>query len=139
VTSRGRLPGHALVAEGAPFERRGHRLIGKGGRALCECGELSPPLANTSRRKAWHRDEHKPAARADRTEERLDDVSAAITPDMLAPGARVLVEQTIAKMAEPVDVRFRQRLIAAAAGPLGERREARKVARLEARRKPDAD
>lgn len=58
-----RIPGHALVAEGAPFERRGHRLIGKGGRALCECGELSPPLANTSRRKAWHRDEHKPAVR----------------------------------------------------------------------------
>lgn len=73
-----RVAGHSLVAGGAPFQERGRRTAGKVGSALCSCGVLSPPLANTSRRKAWHRDEHKPsererAAAADQSTEALRD------------------------------------------------------------------
>jgi hypothetical protein len=61
-----RLPGHVLWSEGWPVETTpGHgpgwrslsRRAGPG-RALCECGEMSPVLDSANGRKRWHR-EHK--------------------------------------------------------------------------------
>lgn len=63
-----RLPGHALQHEGKPYERgdeedwlRTWLPIGVG---LCQCGATSPELGSDTARKAWHRDVHKPAVRA---------------------------------------------------------------------------
>lgn len=61
-----RIPGHTLVAEGAPFapDYPGtRRLMGKGGSGLCSCGILSSWLNSNTQRKAWHRDVHKPEVR----------------------------------------------------------------------------
>jgi len=64
-----RLPGHALWSEGWPVEtdprsNAGWRPLNHRsgpGRALCECGEMSPVLGSANERKRWHRDTHKPA------------------------------------------------------------------------------
>ena len=66
-----RLSGHALWSEGWPVEATPGR--GQGwqaglwrngeGRALCECGEMSPVLESARVRKRWHRDVHKPEVR----------------------------------------------------------------------------
>ena len=65
-----RLAGHGLWSEGWPVEKTpGHgpgwrsltRRAGPG-RALCECGEMSPVLDSANKRKRWHK-EHKEQAR----------------------------------------------------------------------------
>lgn len=70
MTAPVRLAGHALVNEGAAHERRTvHidtvvfvRTRARTGFAVCSCGEQSPVLPSTGRRKQWHRD-HKAAIR----------------------------------------------------------------------------
>lgn len=64
-----RVPGHALRAGGRPFATGGRLmwLEGHAGRALCECGVLSPMLGSNAARRAWHR-EHKSAVRAAATD-----------------------------------------------------------------------
>ncbi len=67
-----RLAGHALWSEGWPVEATpGHgegwrpgRRSADVGRALCECGEMSPVLDSVNERKRWHREIHKPEIRA---------------------------------------------------------------------------
>jgi len=67
-----RLSGHSLWNEGWPVDATpGHgqgwrqgRHRGDMGRALCECGEMSPVLHSANERKRWHRDVHKPEVRA---------------------------------------------------------------------------
>lgn len=58
-----RVSGHALRHEGAPYDELGN-LIRRGwyytstdgpGRALCECGTLSPEFSSRRRRRIWHR------------------------------------------------------------------------------------
>lgn len=68
---RTNLPGHALIGEGMPHwigaDGEPYRLgpgTGGKGRALCECGEVSPQMNSGGQRRRWHRDEHKPAVRA---------------------------------------------------------------------------
>lgn len=67
-----RLAGHALQAEGAPYDlnedgglsRTGlnWNLTSGAGRALCECGAYSEVLPSSTQRKQWHRD-HKDGLR----------------------------------------------------------------------------
>lgn len=70
------LPGHGLLSEGQPYERRQgdeedapswHRADRweRTGHAVCSCGEASPELYTNNARKRWHRNVHKPAVRAD--------------------------------------------------------------------------
>lgn len=70
------LPGHTLVAEGAPHDNLGNRLEGGltgVGRAKCTCGGLSEMLNSTRARQQWHRD-HKNQIRGDRV---LDEIREA--------------------------------------------------------------
>lgn len=56
------VPGHSLVAEGAPFKMdpRGEPVRIKWnstagpGRALCSCALISPELSTAAARKRWH-------------------------------------------------------------------------------------
>lgn len=66
------LPGHALAHHGVPVDEHGARLprpngwaysTAGPGRALCECGAISPHLSGPTRRANWHRS-HKDAVRA---------------------------------------------------------------------------
>lgn len=61
-----RVPGHVLVSQGW-----GHHIDEEGllepnperegmGRALCRCGEYSPPLPSRAKRQKWLREIHKP-------------------------------------------------------------------------------
>jgi hypothetical protein len=50
-----RLPGHSLIAEGR-VQIPGQPSRSGTGPATCECGDESPELASTTRRKQWHRD-----------------------------------------------------------------------------------
>jgi hypothetical protein len=67
---RTNLPGHALRSEGAAYyfysEGKPERVwsfgTGRGGFALCECGETSPVLESAAARKRWH-SAHKDAVR----------------------------------------------------------------------------
>lgn len=67
----GRVPGHTLRYEGAPFGddglviTHGRAVLGIGGtgRAKCSCGEFSEVLLSSTRRRKWHR-EHKAAVLA---------------------------------------------------------------------------
>jgi hypothetical protein len=70
-----RLSGHGLWSEGWPVEATpGH---GQGwrplnhrsgpGRALCECGEMSPELPSANARKRWH-GEHKEQVRREQAD-----------------------------------------------------------------------
>lgn len=71
------VKGHALVAEGAAFDKEGdsakrakrvrYGTVRGRGRALCECGSVSPPLDSANQRKKWHR-EHKAEVSATRQE-----------------------------------------------------------------------
>lgn len=54
----GRLPGHALRSQGAPYSEKGREISGSRGIARCECGATSAVLDSTAERKRWHR-EHK--------------------------------------------------------------------------------
>ena len=66
-----RLSGHALWSEGWPVEATpghspGWRSLSHrsdAGRALCECGEMSPVLDSVNKRKRWHREVHKEQVR----------------------------------------------------------------------------
>jgi hypothetical protein len=61
-----RVKGHGLRSEGAAYvvDKDGHisrtryNTTGGLGRALCECGEMSPITNSSTTRKAWHR-QHK--------------------------------------------------------------------------------
>jgi hypothetical protein len=58
-----RVGHHTLEWEGAPHDKRGHRLFGEGrgavGYGKCFCGVLSPDeLPSAAARKRWHR-QHK--------------------------------------------------------------------------------
>lgn len=61
------IAGHGLWSEGWPVDATpGHgqgwqpgRFRSDVGRALCECGEMSPVLDSAAERKRWHRDVHK--------------------------------------------------------------------------------
>lgn len=60
-----RIPGHALISEGAAHDADGRRLYcpnnsGGSGRALCSCGALSEVLPSGAARKRWHALVHKP-------------------------------------------------------------------------------
>ena len=68
------VKGHALVAEGAAFDKEGdstkrvrYGTVAGRGRALCECGSVSPRLDSANQRKKWHR-EHKAEVSATRQE-----------------------------------------------------------------------
>jgi hypothetical protein len=50
-----RIAGHALWSQGGAVEGRNVSVKPREGRAECECGMQSPVLANSSRRRAWHR------------------------------------------------------------------------------------
>lgn len=66
-----RLSGHGLWSEGWPVEAtpghgQGWRQMSRRsgpGRALCECGEMSPVLESANQRKRWHK-EHKEQVRS---------------------------------------------------------------------------
>jgi hypothetical protein len=68
MATSARVPGHTLIAEGAPFAvvggarttRTNPMGTGGSGRGLCTCGEWSPMLDSSTQRKQWHR-EHKAA------------------------------------------------------------------------------
>ena len=57
-----RVTGHALLAEGAPYDDHGQRIWPSGhagpGRAKCQCGVMSAVLPSARQRQAWHR-QHK--------------------------------------------------------------------------------
>ena len=63
-----RLAGHSLWSEGWPVEATPGHGVGwrsmshrsGAGRALCECGEMSPVLDSVNKRKRWHKEVHKP-------------------------------------------------------------------------------
>jgi hypothetical protein len=67
-----RMPGHELVAEGAPHDPKGRRVstiyggVSGAGCAKCSCGELSPGLDSANKRKLWHR-AHKEELRKEST------------------------------------------------------------------------
>lgn len=63
MTAAVRVPGHTLVAEGAPFDHLRRRYssilggVGGAGHAKCSCGQFSPaPIPSAYQRKQWHRD-----------------------------------------------------------------------------------
>lgn len=66
------LPGHALAHGGVPVDEHGqtlerangwHRSTAGPGRAMCQCGLISPELSGPTRRSNWHR-QHKDTIRA---------------------------------------------------------------------------
>lgn len=66
------LPGHALANHGVPADEHGatlprpngwyHSTAGPG-RAMCQCGVISPELSGPTRRAKWHQ-QHKDTIRA---------------------------------------------------------------------------
>lgn len=80
-----RVPGHALVAEGAPHDTNGQRIgVAGTGRALCECGTTSAELPSSTARHQWHRN-HKAEIESDRQAFR-SDVETAATARLTAAG-----------------------------------------------------
>lgn len=61
-----RVPGHGLIAEGAPHNDNGQRSNLGGtagwGRGLCTCGATSDHVHSARQRRAWH-DQHKEEAK----------------------------------------------------------------------------
>lgn len=49
-----RVSGHGLQREGRAHDDAGNYTGAKMGRALCECGELSPSVLTTAKRQRWH-------------------------------------------------------------------------------------
>lgn len=56
------MPGHGLIAEGAPHDDNGKRNnlggVAGWGRGLCSCGDMSEHLHSARQRRAWH-NQHK--------------------------------------------------------------------------------